>query len=70
MSAFGELIIDVVYFILGLLCLVFLVLTITSRKSIKPWTLIVGILFGFFISNHAKTTIIESTSLVLSGVII
>jgi hypothetical protein len=49
MSALGELIIYVIYFILGLLSVVFLILTIKSKNSIKPWTLIACILFGFLL---------------------
>ena len=47
MSALGELFIYVIYFVLGLACIIFLLLTFTSKKSIKPWTLIASILFCF-----------------------
>jgi len=51
MSALGELIIYVVYFMLGLHCIIFIVLTITSKKSTKPWTLLASLMFVFLFFN-------------------
>ena len=49
MTAIGELIIYFIYFVLGVGCLMFLVLTITSKKSKKVWMLIPSLLFGYLL---------------------
>lgn len=47
MSALGELFIYVIYFVLGAAGIIFLVLTFTAKKSMKLWTLIGSLFFGY-----------------------
>ncbi len=46
MFALGEVIIYFIYFILGLPCIIFLILTITSKKSSKEWNFLSSLMFG------------------------
>ena len=61
MSAIGEIIIYIIYIVLGLPCVILLIVTITADKSIKLWTLIASLLFGLLLfsfkscqDNHYK----------------
>lgn len=47
MSALGEVLIYVIYFILGLSCIAFLLLTFSSKKYKKIWTIIASVIFGY-----------------------
>lgn len=51
MAALGELLIYIIYFTLGLLCLFLLFLTIRSKKTIKIWTFIGSLFFGILFFN-------------------